>query len=83
MFKIVSKAAAKSSTQPEIRELNDAELDAVAGGLIPPDQGFADAVKAPIGLVRYLNNHQNNLPPGLESLTSAGHTPPGLDRGPV
>ncbi|MGH1574944.1 hypothetical protein ACRAWG_35290 [Methylobacterium sp. P31] len=32
MFKIISKLAAKGSIRPEIRELNDAELDCVAGG---------------------------------------------------
>ncbi|MGH1574964.1 hypothetical protein ACRAWG_35415 [Methylobacterium sp. P31] len=82
MLKIISNITAKSPNRSKVRELNDAELDVVAGGLIPPDQGY-EYVKAPIGLVRYLNNHQDNLPPGLESLTSAGHTPPGLDRGPV
>ncbi|MGH1574966.1 hypothetical protein ACRAWG_35425 [Methylobacterium sp. P31] len=80
MFKIGSKIAAKNSPQPEIRELNDAELDAVAGGLIPPD-GLEAVLKEPAGLTRYQANHNDALPPGLDRLISAGHTPPGLDRG--
>ncbi|MGH1574942.1 hypothetical protein ACRAWG_35280 [Methylobacterium sp. P31] len=87
MFKIISKIAAKSSTQPEIRELNDAELDAVAGGLTavlipgPLVPIPLERQKEPIGLTRYQSNHNDALPPGLDSLISAGHTPPGLDRG--